>query len=100
MIIGRAIFRLLVVKDNLPVLYLESIYPDTLDDAYKEELKTYAREYATELGCPLVSATEGDYDLPFEGEIQSFGGRAAEYVDAIRKISEDGIYSIKGTYLV
>ena len=99
-IIGRSMLRLALLKDNSPVLFLEKIYPKTLDESYKLELKTYAQEYAKALGCPLVSKEEGDMSRKFNAPILSLGGRAAEYVDAISGISEDGIYMIEEAFYV
>lgn len=81
------------------VMLIEPVYPLGSDSKTKHLLEQFMAKQAKQLGVICVKQVENIPDSCLEGELESFGGVAAEYVDSIGGISEDGIYKVKGPFL-
>jgi hypothetical protein len=95
-ILARSIFKLLLDKDEKPVLFLERIYPKE-DPEIREIFKEYAKEKADLMG---IKAYETGHDV----RIHSIGNTAPyEYEDGTETIEEgvsDGVYTIKANEII
>lgn len=96
---ARAILRLLWDGEK-PVLFLERIYPDILDEKLKDHLIDFAKERATALGLDLLSKETGSGD-DYSKTLHSLGGRAPfEYVDAGNGIYTGSDWSIQVVHIL
>ncbi|MEX1012072.1 MAG: hypothetical protein WDZ27_00070 [Waddliaceae bacterium] len=96
---ARSFIRLLLDKDNHPVLFLERAYPPTLSDQNREMIIQGAIEKARQLGIPLFSYQMGS-GKEYENLIYSLGSNAPhEYADAGGG-ETIGIWSVNKSHII
>ena len=94
-ITARAIIRLLIDKENEPVLMLEGIYPSAVPEEHLKELYRFAAEQAKRLRLSLFAEGGNTDEI-----LRSLSGCFYEYVDALRGPVADGIFRIDRTRLL
>lgn len=92
-ILARSILKLLIDKDsNIPVLFLEALYPYPSTPEREFAILSAAHTCAEQLGCPLLQQAEG-----VSGKwVVSLGSSCPyEYADAAGGVQKNGIYEIQ-----
>ncbi|MEX1012587.1 MAG: hypothetical protein WD595_06665 [Waddliaceae bacterium] len=98
---GRSFIRLLLDKDNQPVLFLERAYPGNMSDKDKEMIIQGAVAKAKRLNVPLHSLQMGQ-GVKYAGIIQSKGSNAPyEYADASDGVGvTEGVWSVQNSHIL
>jgi len=81
-------------KNDLPVLFQDSIYPTSITPEMEKALNEASIQKARALNLPLLTINGGHADM-YNGNATSFGSSCPfEYTDAAGGVTE-GSYSIK-----
>jgi len=104
-IIGRVILRILQGVNNKPVLFMEQLYTrnGVNEKLIHEHILEGCMQKAQSMGIALAASSEdySDFYAKYPGTLQSLGGPAPyEYVDALRDIQQNGVYSIPESCLL
>ncbi|MEX1013263.1 MAG: hypothetical protein WDZ27_06175, partial [Waddliaceae bacterium] len=96
---ARSFVRLLLDKNNNPILFLERAYPGNMSAENRDMIIQGAIEKAKQLGVPLLSSQMGRGE-GYRGVIQSTGSYAPyEYADAGAGVTE-GVWSVRDSYIL
>lgn len=97
---ARAILRLLIHREKqMPVLFLEKIYPARAEESFVEAVIEMAQLQAKRLKLPLLNA-EIEEGESYSATLESLDSRAPfEYVDAQRAVTR-GAFTITKSYLM
>ncbi|MBM3207421.1 MAG: hypothetical protein FJZ57_02290 [Chlamydiae bacterium] len=105
----RAIFKILWDKENnIPVVFMETVYPMKISKQLKESLIKYAHEKAIECGCDLLVYLSVKEELKenirfdlYKGKVVSFKGPCPyEYSDSTGGIASYGKFELDEVYKV